>query len=430
MSEPDQEMTGALAALRTAVREALSAPPAAAVRARAERRLRTRRLTAAVAAVVLAGAAAVAVIAVRTTATPTVPTAATTLSSPPVWAPDVTTPAPPSPRPNLEVPSYPLDTVDDPIARVDWANVTLSLPARAACPSGPLRFRRGVTAGYPRMWLITKASDGRGGPVYGDLTGDGRTDAVIETACRGGPQSDHTRDQLLVVDRDPIGRLHALGWVGPVGFGVVADFWLEGGRIVIDPTADSESRFSIGQTLVYQRRDGRFATLDGSPGIQPGGPDRPGAPIDLGPSDGYVAQTLRSPGGIVRITGPEYATVARGDGAVYSFTDNLPGLPHLFDLSGDGRRFLLVAVRSLDPQTYEAGAGEKPEDVLGQGVLVLDRTAGGFRAVDLVPSPPGFTFGSWVFERGRLTIEYFDADGEAAPSDRWIWNGQYFQRAR
>jgi hypothetical protein len=424
MNEQDYDVARALAGLRIAVRGAVWPPAAATLRARAEHRLRTRRLSAvAVAAVVIAVAVGVTAVA-RNTATPP-PRPPGETSTPP-------TAGPPSPRPDRTVPPYPVNTVDDPIARVDWANATLPVPPRAGCPSGNLRFRDGQTSGYPRMHLDTKAREGRAAPVYGDLTGDGRLEAVLYTSCQGGPQSDHSTDQLLVFGRDQSGAVRAVGWAGPVGWGVVADFWLEGDRIVIDPSPDTETQASIGATQVYRWRDGRFRKLDGLPGIQPVTDDRPGAPMDLGPADGPVARSLGCPGGPVRIDGPAWKQEATTDRAIYDFTTT-PGLPHLFDLAGDGRRYLLVAIVCLNPQTYDQTQGQQPEDLLGNGLVVFDRTAdGGFRAVDAVPAPTGLRVASWIFDRGRLSIEYYRlVDGVGvSPPEIWVWNGEYLQRGR
>ena len=423
MNEQDHDVARELAGLRIAVRGAISAPAAATLRARAEHRLRTRRLSAfAVAAVVIAVAVGVTAVA-RNTATP------------PPWPPGGTstppTAASPTPRPDRTVPPYPVNTVDDPIARIDWANATLSVPPRAGCPSGSLRFRDGQTSVYPRMRLDAKARDGRAAPAYGDLTGDGRPEAVLYASCRGAPPSDHSTDQLLVFGRDQGGPVRAVGWAGPVGWGVVADFWVEGDRIVIDPSPDTDTQASIGATQVYRWRDGRFQELDGLPGIQPVTDDRPGAPMDLGPADGHVARSLGCPGGPVRIDGPAWKQEARTDGAIYTFSST-PGLPHLFDLAGDGHRYLLVVIMCLNPRTYNQAEGQQPEDVLGNGLVVFDRTAeGGFRAVDIVPAPTGLAVASWIFNRGRLSIEYFrQVDGVGvSPPEVWVWNGEYLQRA-
>ena len=232
--------------------------------------------------------------------------------------------------------------------------------------------------------------------------------------------------------RSQSGAVQVVGWAGPVGWGVVADFWLEGDRIVIDPSPDTDTQASIGQTQVYRWRDGRFRALDGLPGIQPVADDKPGAPMDLGPSDGHVARSLGCPGGIVRIGGPAWGLEANANGAIYSFSSTL-GLPHLFDLSGDGRRYLLVAIMCLDPQTFDAAEGQQPEDVVGDGLVVFDRTAdGGFRAVDVVPAPTGLVVSSWTFDRGRLSIEYYRlVDGVGvSPREVWVWNGEYLQRGQ
>jgi hypothetical protein len=427
MNERQYDVTGALADLRAAVAGAVAPPAATTLRARAEQRLRRRRLSAVVvaAAVVIAVALGVTTV-VRTTANPPLPPAGTSTPPPTTTAP-TPTPGRPAPRPDRPVPTYPVTTVDDPIARVDWVNVTLPVPPRADCPAGRLRFRDGVTSAYPRMFLYVEEA----APAYGDLTGDGRFEAVIATGCRRSPAADHSADQLLVVGRGPSGELRAVGWVGPVDWGIGAAYWIDRGRLVIDPSTDVDTQASMGQTMEYRWRDGRFQALAGRPGIQPASADRPGAPIDLGPSDGYVARALGCPGGPVRITEPVWGSEATADAAIYSFS-TAPGQRHLYDLSGDGRRHLLLAVACLDPRTYRPANRQQPEDVLGEGVLVLDRTAdNGFRAVDIVPTPAGLEVESWDFDRGRLSIRYDRvAGGGEVPPQVWVWNGDYFQRDR
>jgi hypothetical protein len=409
----DFDVAGALTSLRTAVRDSVAAPAAAVLRERAERGQRARRLgTVGLTAVtVVAVLLAVGTVARRDLAAPQLP--ATTPTTPAV-----------APRPDRPVPTYPVFQVNDPIAAVDWANVTLTVPPRGPdCPSGQLRFSGGRTSGYPRMELVLEQPRP---PAYGDLTRDGRPEVVIEALCEGDAEADHLHSQLLAVTRESSGALRALGWVGPRGWGVLYGFWFTGDRLVIEPEPAGDH--TPGRTLEYRWADGRFESLNGGwPGIGVSG-SLPGPPIDLGPADGHVARTLRCPGGTVRIGPPEPAETAGAGDIVYRFGQ--PLVPHVFDLAGDGHRYMLAAVICQNrSQITPPGDGSDPHN--GQGVLVLDydQTSGTFRAVDLMSIPADQVLTQWTFDRGRLTIGVARAaDGMEAPSQNWRWNGSYFQR--
>ena len=59
---------------------------------------------------------------------------------------------------------------------------------------------------------------------------------------------------------------------------------------------------------------------------------------------------------------------------------------------------------------------------------MLDRTANGFRAVDVVTLPSGFTgMGGWHVADGRLTVSAARGDG-TGEDVAFVWNGRYFQR--
>jgi hypothetical protein len=417
MSEREYDIAQALASLRAAVRTSVPAPAAAALRARAEQRLRARQVGA-------LAVAAVTVVAVLVTVGVTGQRNA--INDGPAGGTETPTGSPTAaPRPDRPVPPYPVTRIDDPIARVDWADATVTgVPPRGpTCPSGRLHFRGGVTAGYPRMILLLGPPRP---PVYGDLTGDGRAEAFIEAVCEGDEQSDHHHSQLLVVDRQASGALVARGWVGPVGWGIVYGFWLSGDRLVIEPEPGAGT-YTNGQTLEYRWVGGRFQAQDtGWPGIGPF-PDRLGPRIDLGPDDGHVARTLGCSGQI-QIQPEGRAPATAPDNAVFEFAQPVT-TQHVLDLAGDGHRYLLVAVTCLDRvQSTMDSSGATAGMIHGQGVLVLDieRPTGPIRAVDLVPVPLDLTLSTWTFERGRLSVSSF-RDGNEGPTQRWVWNGTYFQ---
>ena len=421
-NEQDGWAVGAFAGLRTAVRDGVSPPPASEVRDRAERQRRARQLgTALVAAAAVVAVALGVTTAVRDSAAPILPPG----------DPSRTTESA-DPRPDLPVPSRPTTRVDDPIARVDWANVTLTVPPREDCPSGRLRFRDGATAGYPRMDLqLTGARR----PIYGDLTRDGRPEAVVEAYCAADEETDHVNSQLLVVTRGATGELTSLGWVGPVGWGVYYGFWFPEAtddRLVVEPEPLQTAgwAYPIGTTLTYKWSGRGFDHIDTGRGIQPAADAPAGPSIDLGPAGDHVARTLGCPGGPIRITGDRASVEATAGDVVYLFHQP-QGARHVLDLNRGPVRHVVVAVACLDRNLYTPEVGVEPSAVRGQGVLVLEYTEqGGFRAVDLVPVPADHVLAPWAFEDGRLTVASFRAaEGTEAPTESWVWNGEYFQRA-
>src|SRR5262245_33973360 len=125
MSEHDFDVARALFGLRDAVRDTVVISNPAAVRKRADHRRRVGRASAVLVAAVVGAAGLGGTLMTRWTASP-----------PPPIAPTPGPPATPEPRPSLSVPSWPEPTITDPIAKVSWANATITLPARAGCPSG------------------------------------------------------------------------------------------------------------------------------------------------------------------------------------------------------------------------------------------------------------------------------------------------------
>jgi hypothetical protein len=103
---------------------------------------------------------------------------------------------------------------------------------------------------------------------------------------------------------------------------------------------------------------------------------------------------------------------------------------HVLDLAGDGRRSVLAAVTCLDTvESILDNEGAPTPIIRGEGVLVIERhPTGGLRAIDLVPVPLDRRLSTWTFERGRLSVSSFRvSDGGEGPTQRWVWNGAYFQ---
>ena len=428
MTKPEYDVAAALSGLRGAVRQVVSTPPAGLVRERADHRLRMRRTSGAI----LVGAAVVAMAlgataAVRWSAAPIPP------SGPTTPAPDNTPTR--SPRPNLPVPPWPASTINDPIAKVDFANATITVSSHQGCPSGRLRFSGGSTAAWPRIELALPPD----WPLaYGDLTGDGRPEAIMGAQCRiSAEDSGDGQGQLLVITRGSGGDLTALAWVGPRG-GLYRAFWVSDRRLIVDVHPwHTDWGYSRGAALAYRWQAGGFAEVaSGYPGVQPVGGEQFGPPIDLGPDEGPVTTALGCPGGQIRIEagdrfGGEPGTSAANGDVVYSVEQPEAGLnvAHLIDLSGDGHRYVLIAITCYDGTGSRNDPPPNGPAVRGQGVLVLDWIAGGsLRAVDMLPVPLDRTIGGWRYDRGGITVSssWIDA-GSEAPQQAWVWNGQYFQ---
>jgi len=181
--EFDRDVLPALSAYRAAVREAFVAPPLEQVRARARHRaaVRATALTGVAASVVVAAGVAVA-----------------SLPGPPPTDPPVADHLPPTP--------------------VSWAGETILLPDPAGYRSCPARTR--VTFPATMEAVSGDVVIGITGTVAtGDLTGDGRPEAVVHVYCRlnsefaSGDGSGH----LMVVTRDRDGSFTGLAYVGPEG---------------------------------------------------------------------------------------------------------------------------------------------------------------------------------------------------------------------
>jgi hypothetical protein len=389
------DLETALRELRLAVGQAVTPPPPAAIRARAGQRRPARPI-------VIGLVAATAVISVLVGAAAVVRDVATAPPQPGRPTPSIT--ARPDPRPSRSAPSWPVAPETDPITRVAWLEATISVPAHEGCPAGQVRLRDGESAGYPRLLLAKPPSVGAR-PAHGDLTGDGRPEAVLYAECRlSAEDSGDGQGQLLAVTRNTNGALRALGWVGERG-ALYPEFWVAGGTLYADAVPwHTDWGYSLGEALAYRWTGTRFEAVDsGYPGL-------PGTAVDLRP----VAPWLGCPGAVVSYPQGEYVATV-GDYSYDVTPVRLPdGSPHRLDLAGDGRRYLLLAIAC------------RQSEVLGQGVLVLD----GFRAVDLVPVELGYGVTGWSFSRGTLAIEVFQrGTGEPAEAQRWVWNGSNFQPA-
>jgi len=366
----------ALRELRLAVAQAVTPPSPAGIRARAMRRRRQlpRRLFSGLVAAAAAGAVlltAVTVVRSIASAPPPVGWPSPSVSNTPAW---------------IEL------AINDPIVRTTWLDATIILPAHSGCPDGRTQLRNGASAGWPRLVLAQPPSIGAR-PAYGDLTGDGRPEAVLYAECLQGPEdSGDGAGQLLVVTRGSDNSLRALGWIGPRG-ALYPEFWVADSTLYADAVPwHTDWGYVLGSALAYRWNGTRFDT---APSIYPGVRE-----VDLRP----VADSLGCPGAVVSLAAGEYA---HGE---YDFTPpTMPdGNPHVLDLAGDGHRYLVLALSCRNA-----------------GIVVVD----GSRAVDFVPVDARYGMSGWSFSRGTLTVARFErGSGEPTTSETWVWNGFNFQQ--
>lgn len=99
-----------------------------------------------------------------------------------------------------------------PITDVDWHNATAAFAApfnNGYCLSGSVTFRQGrATANGQTLEILDYRP-----PVYGDLTGDGRPEAVLEGRCTSGEGTGHP--DLIIVTQATDGTLRQVDFIDP-----------------------------------------------------------------------------------------------------------------------------------------------------------------------------------------------------------------------
>ncbi|GAA0255921.1 hypothetical protein [Cryptosporangium japonicum] len=204
-----------------------------AVAAAGRRRRRTRLVVlAAVVAVVTAGGVAVVGIDRPQTLRPVQP------PTPSVASPAPSGPSPSGPSPSGQSPSGSSEPAAS-LTTTDWKNAVLDLPVYGVCSADRLRFTAGTAMFESGQWGRLKyrmLPDSE--PEYGDVTNDGRPDAVVAFDCVGtGEGSRITEYQPAVA----VYTANARG--GPQLLGLVAQinpqstgprYWIEDGAIVVD----------------------------------------------------------------------------------------------------------------------------------------------------------------------------------------------------
>lgn len=384
VDEPRDDLDIALAGLRETIHRGVSGPDAAALRARAQHQLRVRRITTAgvTTAVVLALALGGNAL-VQPTTSPPIPPAASPTETPLVA---------PSPRPS-PVPPEPLD---DPIVEVDWRNATITIPPREGCPSGVITFGQdpeehsadwaafGPSDSYPRIVIDASLRP------YGDLTGDGRAEAVLGATCVAGTEDlGDGRRELMVVARTEAGGLQALGWVGRRG-AVYHAYWVADGYLYTEARepGSREPGSQVGEdvdaapgaALRYRWDGAGFSDPELAPEYRPivpvtdGGsaaPVRPTAAVAswFGCPDAELRFTFGEPSFQGDLPVREYS--ATGGWATYVITDSAS--PYLLDLDRTGARLLVLplACTGADGWTRHGLAVFEPAGDGWRGISVL-----------------------------------------------------------
>jgi hypothetical protein len=408
MSDPhdDRELADhtstVLHGLRLAVRERILVPPAAALRRRARRSERMR----------YAGAAAVVALVVLA--------AAWQLPKPHTSA----GPGPSGPAPSV-VPTTRI--IDDSITRMNLNNVTVDLapnPEVPSCPGGPVRIAGNFgEAGGRKIQTFSSPQ------AFGDLTGDGRVDAIEGASCYppGGAQT----AQMLVLAPRTDGTLagYWAGAVHPLGesiatFGPYLMAWVTDGILYADYRPGTPGpNFVLGQVHGYGWTGSRFVELRQTryPALLP---TRTAAapPVRLGP----LASTFGCPAGTVRFNASGVATLG---GARYdtvepprSYGYTKPDATQLYEVPQwarlGARRLLLARINCTAKDGANVG-----------GVAVLEPDGTGLTVIDAVPVDGG-AGARWEFgcADDMLYIQPTTPYGGQPPWPAWRWDGTHFRR--
>ena len=189
----------------------------------------------------------------------------------------------------------------DTISEVDWNRTELSLPPNPDnnCPSGKVRMHPRT---YPRFGTLGEAPattkntdvfqilpDPR---AYGDLTGDGRPEAVLHVRCAtsatGGFMVDEGA-QLLVVTLRADHSLAGLAYVGPIHAKYVSASIMDHQLVAkvqyshVSPESWSYSAFDVAYSGHYAWNGSAFTQVSGrkAPLVFVPQKDAPGSPVHL-----------------------------------------------------------------------------------------------------------------------------------------------------
>ncbi|MBV1849890.1 SigE family RNA polymerase sigma factor [Catellatospora sp. NEAU-YM18] len=406
-----------------------------AVRRRGDTRRRVRRTAlAGAAAAVLAALVLVGFQWVRPLDAPPLPPAESPSPTPIPATPGPTSSGPVVPGPDpAPVPSV---APGDPITKIDFATATITLPAWEGCPSGTLTFHpsdsgMAVTGGdgYPVVMLDSTRE------AFGDLTGDGRAEAVLYAKCLlEADDSGDGQGQLLAVTRTSGGALRALGWVGERG-ALYPGFWVAGGVLYAEmhPWHAGLRGYRPGMAFGY-----RWAANGFAPGLAPGFapvdvsaayppvvPSGPGRWLDLTPvADRLYCNSLPPKTGTLRPRFNDEGLADEGDREWVVQTGAPSNGPMLARLDPAGHTYLLLLISCAIDDTPSATYDVQPS----HNLVVFDLAADGWRALATVPTGPQDVVAGWtVAPDGRLTVAAAPLGVEIVPVT-YTWTGLAFAR--
>lgn len=148
------------------------------------------------------------------------------------------------------------------VRKVDWNNATIRLAAPAGdddCLTGKLRFHAGK-AGGPDGAHVKIGTSYTGGPAtFGDLTDDGRPEAILYGGCFVEEDSGDSSGQVLVVDGSS-GTLTGT-WIGPVAQ-VIDDVEIANRLLTVTVTV-KYSDPEVTQKRVYRWTGTRYTQVSG-----------------------------------------------------------------------------------------------------------------------------------------------------------------------
>ncbi|WP_020520193.1 RNA polymerase sigma factor [Catelliglobosispora koreensis] len=217
--------------------------------------------------------------------------------------------------------------VVDHLTEVDWTRAALDLPGNGgSCPAG----KQSVEPERGEMGLIPGPRDGKTEPLYlqrsevrfGDLTGDGQPEAVLQVWCSVSGDQPDTESRfggvLLVVQLQPDRSLKGLAYVGPPG-ALYRSYAIIDGKIVAQVQYESEHTRTIdapAHVRTYQWNGSIFAQTSGrtTPLVLLPAKVGTGSAVHLAATSDCPARTVR-----------------------FSVEDGpQPGWTHWADLDGDG----------------------------------------------------------------------------------------------
>ncbi len=329
------------------------------------------------------------------------------------------------------LPAEPPAPVATTIETVDWTNTELIVPENPdnPCPDGRVRLyprtfddvgRIGISSPDPRPGFETLQT---AGPVtYGDLTGDGRPEAVLAIRCSREPGgfSEQENRQLLVVQMLPDHTLQGLQFVGTVHANYPS-FHVDDELLYVQLRYNHAAEGSYGGnfwdtafTQVFQWNGASFRQIAGRT-----------APLNFtGSHDGYgvvtqLAEILSPTGEVLCPAAPVPFAFApfTVDGFVYDLSTDIGrhGGAEKVDVDADGNEELVVGVRCTGPG-YDAVS-----------IYVLTQETNRFAAMDVIANDGTWTLRDFEASSTQLTLTTEDLTGGLTQVHTLTWTGERFE---